>query len=350
MRCKRLVISMVFIPLACSGVRVMRGQATSGSSWTDAAFPPYIKRLTHFGERPDWSPDGKRILFLEKMYGDVFEIELATGVIRPLTHRYFHNGYTRALYLPNGDILLSGSKTFNPEAPLDSRFRTPELWVLGRNLDKPPVPLGEFCWEGPAVSRKHMRIAWAEKHGTWPNDTHLYQMWVADIDYSSGTPRIKNQKMVLDNRDCFNAVIEAQNFRPPDEKELIFQSSHAGTEVMGLDLQTGRIRNYSNSPDTYDEPEGIFPDGGSTLVESNRQHPDPGGSGIDLYRLYLDGSNRWERMTWFNEARIWKATNPVASDDGRYFAFQVAKVKEMAGVGHGVYLYDLQEAAKYRKE
>jgi hypothetical protein len=26
--------------------------------------PPYITQLTAFGERPDWSPDGKRILFL----------------------------------------------------------------------------------------------------------------------------------------------------------------------------------------------------------------------------------------------------------------------------------------------
>jgi hypothetical protein len=62
--------------------------------------------------------------------------------------------------------------------------------------------------------------------------------------------------MVLDNRDCFNAILEAQDFRPPGEQELIFQSSHDGTEVMGLDLATGKIRNYSNSPKTYDEPEG----------------------------------------------------------------------------------------------
>jgi hypothetical protein len=48
-------------------------------------------------------------------------------------------------------------------------------------------------------------------------------------------------------------------------------------------------------------------------------------------------------------AGAWKATNPVVSDDGRYFAFQVAKVKESAGVGHGLYLYNLQEAAKYQK-
>src|SRR3954466_9485181 len=87
-----LVSSMVFIgQVACA-------QMESPRPWTDTDFPRHIKRLTHFGERPDWSPDGKRLVFLEKMHGDVFEIEIATGVSSPLPHHYFPNGYTRALY------------------------------------------------------------------------------------------------------------------------------------------------------------------------------------------------------------------------------------------------------------
>ena len=34
-----------------------------------------------------------------------------------------------------------------------------------------------------------------------------------------------------------------------------------------LDLVTHKVTNYSNAPGQYDEPEGIFPDGGHTLVE-----------------------------------------------------------------------------------
>jgi hypothetical protein len=41
--------------------------------------PPYIQQLTHFGERADWSHDGKKILFLTKMFGDAMELDLATG-------------------------------------------------------------------------------------------------------------------------------------------------------------------------------------------------------------------------------------------------------------------------------
>ncbi|NIR05013.1 MAG: hypothetical protein GTN82_06275 [Candidatus Aminicenantes bacterium] len=36
--------------------------------------PPHIKQITHFGQRADWSHDGKRILFIEKTFGDVYEI------------------------------------------------------------------------------------------------------------------------------------------------------------------------------------------------------------------------------------------------------------------------------------
>src|SRR3954468_19021330 len=70
--------------------------------------PPHIRQLTHFGERADWSHDGKKILFLTKMFGDAMELDVATGHIRNLTAYYPHHGYTRAMYLANGDILLSG--------------------------------------------------------------------------------------------------------------------------------------------------------------------------------------------------------------------------------------------------
>src|SRR5437867_8451455 len=81
--------------------------------------PPHIRRVTWFGERADWSHDGKRVLFVAKTFGDVYELELKTGIIRPMTHHYRHCGYTRALYLVNGDILLSGPEKMDPKDPRD---------------------------------------------------------------------------------------------------------------------------------------------------------------------------------------------------------------------------------------
>ena len=40
--------------------------------------PRHITHLTHFGQRADWSHDGKRILFIEKTFGDVYEVDLKT--------------------------------------------------------------------------------------------------------------------------------------------------------------------------------------------------------------------------------------------------------------------------------
>jgi hypothetical protein len=40
--------------------------------------PPNIRQLTTWGERPEFRHDGKRILFLSKVFGDVYEYEIET--------------------------------------------------------------------------------------------------------------------------------------------------------------------------------------------------------------------------------------------------------------------------------
>lgn len=319
------------IAVIAVGASVVSGAAGPGKSPLDE-LPPYIRQVTQFGERADWSHDGKRLLFLEKTFGDVYEVELATGVIRPMTHRYFHEGYTRALYLSNGDILLSGARTFDANDPWPSRSeKHAELWVLKKDLSGPPTPLGEKCSEGPAVSRKNLRIAWT-RGGAF----HL-----AEVVYADGVPRLANQKKILDRKDLpFECDLETQNFRPPEEKELTFSAyGYQGTDVMGLHLETGEVTNYSNAPGQYDEPEGIFPDGKHTLVECDR-HNRQGTQHIDIYKLALDGSGRLERITYFSDYPGYKASNPVVSDDGRYIAFQFARAGDPAGVGRGLLVLD----------
>lgn len=310
--------------------------------------PSHITRLTHFGQRADWSHDGGRVLFLEKTFGDVYEIDLETRIIRPMTHHFYHEGFVRALYLPNGDLLLSGARTFSAQDPGPSRGELAELWILNRELTTPPVPLGTKASEGPAVSRSEMKIAWTIDHGDYPHrlPEDVSQIWVAEIVYDGETPRLANERLVLDSRDLgFEADLETQNFRPPGESEIIFSAyGYRGSEVMGVDLETGSVTNYSNSP-LYEEPEGIFPDGMATLVESDR-HRGGGYQTIDIYRLRLDGSGDLRRVTHFNDQPEYKASNPVVRDDGRYIAFQMAKVGDPAGVGRGLFIYDIEAAGR----
>ena len=206
----------------------------------DQELPPHITRLTLFGERADFSHDGKRVLFLEKTFGDVYEVDLETKQPRLLTGHYPHHGYTRALYLANGDILLSGPEQFDPKHPGDARVQC-FLSVLDKGGTKPPTPLGTKCSEGPAVSRKRMHIAWTHVAAQYPDE--MPRRHVADL---RGRHRLRGRHAEAGRAGgwCSTAATcrsgarwSAQNFRPPDERELTFSAyGHQGTDVCGVDL------------------------------------------------------------------------------------------------------------------
>lgn len=313
--------------------------------------PPYIRQATYFGERADWSHDSKRVLFLEKTFGDVFELDIETGIISPMTHHFFHEGYVRALYLSNGDILLSGAPTFDAGDPWKSRdARNTELWVLKRDLSGPPTKLGIHCKEGPAVSRTKMRIGWSLGS----------TIYAGDLEYKAGRPKLKSWRPLFQSGDMPSSVkgwnIETQNFRPLDEDELLFYAfggnSGFQAEVMSYNIETKVFTNYSNSSSSYDEAEGAFPNGLEILIESNRHRTNYKGMkeflNLDIYRLKLDGSGDVERMTSFNDNPAYKASNPVVSDDGKFIAFQYAHAADAAGVGRGILILDVKEWEKQK--
>ncbi|MEO7299104.1 MAG: hypothetical protein ABI042_11085 [Verrucomicrobiota bacterium] len=309
--------------------------------------PSHIKRITWFGERADWSSDGKRILFLGKTFGDVYEVEVASGIIRAMSHHFPHCGFTRALYLANGDILLSGPETFDPKNPGDARTQC-FLSVLDKSLTQPPWPLGKKCSEGPAVSRKRMHIAWTIVSAQYPDTlpSGAVQMREADIIFEAGKPKLANERLIIDSRELpVPAGMETQNFVPPDEKELTFTYGIQNNEVGIVELATRKVRNLTDAPGQYDEPEGVFPDGKFTLVECDKQNK-LGPRHIDLWKLRLDGGGYVERLTFFSDYPGYKASNPVVSDDGRFIAFQMAKSNDDFGVGHGIFVLDLKKTKR----
>jgi hypothetical protein len=190
-----------------------------------------------------------------------------------------------------------------------------------------------------------MHIAWTHVAAQYPGEmpSGSSRIYEADLVYDGGVPRLANRRLVLESRDLpFRCTLECQNFRPPAERELTFSAyGHQGTDVCGVDLETKKVVNYSDAPDQYDEPEGIFPDGRSTLVECDRESRNGRGPGhVDIWKLSLDGKKTWERLTEFNKVPGYKASNPVVSDDGRFMAFQMARSRDPAGVGYGIFLYD----------
>lgn len=320
--------------------------------------PPYIRMVSGFGERPDWSHDGQRILFVEKPMGEVYELELATGLIRPKTRHFNHYGFTRAIYLSNGDILLSGPiEPFDP-TNREERDRVRDLcWlsVLDQSGTKPPVPLDVICAEGPAVSRNQLRIAWTERDRQKPElGKNHARNYLAEIVYENGVPKITEQRLVFDSHQLpfhlGHSSLETQNFIPPDDTKLIFTvyqiEDGNNTDTYIVDTETGEFRNITQSPGYYDEPEGVFPDGQYNCVEHGPSKHTAWPL-LDLFKLKLDGSGEMQRLTYFSDFKNYKATQGVVSDDGRYLCFQIGKSGDEAGVGYGFFVMDLEAAADH---
>jgi hypothetical protein len=75
-------------------------------------------------------------------------------------------------------------------------------------------------------------------------------------------------------------------------------------------------------------------------LKQSKIHPDVN----DWAREFWALSKRHSRLTYFSDYPGFKASNPVVSDDGRFIAFQMAKSREAAGVGHGIFVYDIKKA------
>ena len=330
---------LVFAAMALAVAALKARQQKTGSP--EDHLPSNITQLTAFGERASWSPDGQRIAFMSKSFGDAFVVDIKTKMIRLLTH-YPNPGYLRVQYLPNGDLFLIGARAF---ADIQTtRSRDQEMWVMKADGRDRPVALDHKISEGVAISRKSARIAWSNTHGQYPDllgegESVIY---TGDIVYEGGQPKLANKKEVLRAK-APECTLEAQDFRRNDT-ELIYTCYRSPfADVFGVNLDTKAVTTYRKLAGEYNEVEGIFPDGEHTLVESSREQMKHNSNFIDIWKLKLEAnSTDFVRMTRWGEYPGYKASNPVVSPDGRSFAFQSARNTDAAGVGYGLFLFKVQ--------
>src|SRR5947207_10407856 len=336
-----LVLITLLLTAASPQEKPARSPETPIEHW-----PENIEILTHFGERADISPDNQRVAFMAKSFGDAMLIDLKTRVITCLTCNLPAAAFLRVMHLMTGDYILIGPDHF--EDIQTSRSRDNELWFLSKERGAKPVRLGQKMSEGTAISKRSLKISFSQLPAQAPDlAPGSSRLMIADLDLSGRTPQLINKKTVYESRDR-NCVLEAQDFYDDDRKMTFIcyeeQGPHEGASVMGIDLATGEVTNFSKAPGTYNEPEGIFPGGLYTTVEGDRQCEWLGGErghgNIDIWKLRLDGSGKdFTRLTHFNDYEGGKASNPVVSTDGRFMAFQVGRTGDPAGVGYGVLLY-----------
>src|SRR6201982_1437600 len=304
--------------------------------------PPNIEILTHFGERADISPDNQRGAFMGKSFGDAMAIDLKSREIRCLTCNIPAAVFLRVMHLSTGDYVLIGPDHF--ENMHISRTRDNELWFLSKERGSRPVKLDQKMSEGAAISKISMKIAFSQTAAQAPDLAPDASRLIGAEGDLSGTPKLVNKKTVYQSKDK-SCVLEAQDFYDNDRKMTFTCYEPEGrASVMGIDLQTGEVTNFSKAPGTYNEVEGIFPDGLYAAVEADRQCEELGGKrgsgNIDIWKLRLDGTGKdFTRLTHFNDYEGGKASNPVISTNGRFMAFQSAQTTDPAGVGYGILLY-----------
>ena len=384
---KRLIVLTLMIA-APAGPLAAQMPTVSAALERKIATHPHVRRLTTWGSRADWSGDSRKLLFLSKEYGDVFELDVATGATRPLTFHFPHKGFFRAYYLANGDILLTGPRDWQPESRLFSRYNDSEVFLMKADLSGPPIPLGIRNFEGIAVARGAMRIAWSERPGPRPqpvSDAQLYrdpnalatqhnQIWIGDIAFVDGKPQIIDKRQVAncgDPADPLNrllaprklkcGMLEPQNFVPASETRLTVTTvaiptdrpvagldADVGVEAISLDIARGPAVLLSHNP-PYNEPEGVFPSGRFLAVEHGAGTMAPGLlERLDLWRLATDGGGKMQRMTFYNQIDPQlKSNQPVISPDGKWMAFGVSTgeiERKVPGQGVGLFLMDLTAA------
>ena len=305
--------------------------------------PANVERLTEFGERADISPDNQRVAFMAKSFGDAMVVDLKTRAIRCLTCSIPAAAFLRVMHLSTGDYILIGPDHF--ENIRVSRTRDNELWFLSRERGAKPVRFNEHMSEGMAISKRSMKIAYSQTHEQAPDvPAGASRLVVADVVIQDGAASLANKTVVYESADS-GCTIEAQDFYAGDTKMTFTCYEPRGlASVMGIDLATKQVTNFSKSPGTYNEVEGIFPDGQYACVEADRQVDTLGGArgsgNIDIWKLKLDGTGTdFVRLTHFNDFEGGKASNPVVSTDGRFMAFQTAKTTDPAGVGYGILIY-----------
>jgi len=317
------------------------GGTCASADWSNFT----IRQLTDFGERPVFSPDGKRIAFAEGEFGDIYEIDLATEETTCITCEFEYHEFLRVHYLKDGDYLLLGPKR-RTKSLLDplvttnlyDRIVKTGFWYMPADRSSGPRWIGEEHFEGVAVSRESRKIAYTKTYLDTP--FHFFSaLYVAEV---SDEGNIINKKAVYHSA----ALLEAQDFLPGD-KGMTMARYFPTWEAFGYIFDTGELINYTKNP-AKEEPETLFPDGEFMLLECDRHDPD---GLFDLYMLSLDGTGKdARRITHFNDVPGQKANNPTISPEGCRIA--VTKTQDaldantITGQGLGIFLIEYYECGQ----
>ena len=162
--------------------------------------PAWIIPLHNTGMRADWSADGSRLIFLDDLVGNVFEIEIESRKVRPLTAHFEHTGFTRARFLSNGGVLLCGPS--EEATQQETEQATEQLALLvgdthhweHQDVLQHPEPeqrVGHRVRKFPPVNRGRQRQT--EKDQIWNLEQQVSDEYATPHTHCRSTPAAQTQ-------------------------------------------------------------------------------------------------------------------------------------------------------------
>ena len=298
--------------------------------------PPGTRLISHFGERAVFSPDSKKIAFVGKSYGDIFEYDIASGTVRNLTNHIPHGGFLRVHYMHDGSMILTGPVAKGSDR-METRFKKTELWWLDAAASGSVERLGQFLFEGVAVSPVSNRIAWVynDPPGYAMSEGARSILRTGEVVKRDGRVRLENVRdlLTMPRSQC---VLEAQDFLPDGSAVT---TVCYGSDALIVPISGGPVVKVPMPDGYYVELEGIMPDGKRSMFECGVR-----GKALEICLLELKPDHpRYTRITRVSDYGDYRFSNPQASRDGSMIAFQFAKGGDEPGVGRGILLMDLPE-------
>ena len=176
------------------------------------------------------------------------------------------------MHLATGDYILIGPDHF--EDIRVSRTRDNELWFLsqGARIEAGQVQRADERGDGDLEEEPEGRLLAGRTRRSRRSPPARRGWWSpTSTCIDDGAPKLLNKTVVYESKDA-GCAIEAQDFYDNDTKMTFTCYEPKGlASVMGIDLKTEQVTNFSKAPGTYNEVEGIFPDGQYTCVEADRQ-------------------------------------------------------------------------------